>query len=335
MAVVSIVQDNSIRTAVEKSIRLLGGIESFVQPEDRVVIKPNLVFGLPPYTGLTTDPPIVQAIIELCRNVESLELTIAEGSGGIDTKLAFRISGYIELAEKYNVKLLDLNESPTTIVSVPSGQAIQELQVPKVILDCDVLINVPKLKLYRLVPGKNQWASLAVKNLMGTLPGTGEYSDDRPTGFCLQLSQEFLTTKGKYYHSAYHKWWSPSGEKRRIHKNLAHGLVDINTVIRPTLNIIDGIVVSNDVDMTNTRGLSPFDLNTILASQDPLALDCIAARIGGLDPFNISYLKHAAERGIGESDYNRIQIRGTPLDVIVRTWETELATNQITGSKSS
>ena len=104
MAIVSIVQDKSIRTAVEESIRLLGGIESFVQPKNKVVIKPNLVFGLPPFTGFTTDLPIVQAIVEMCQSVGPVELTIAEGSGGIDSKLAFRISGYTELAEKYDMK---------------------------------------------------------------------------------------------------------------------------------------------------------------------------------------------------------------------------------------
>jgi len=325
MAVVSIVQNENIRTAVEESIRLVGGIDCFVQRKDKVVIKPNLVFGLPPYTGFTTDYPIIQAIIELCQNIGKVDVSIAEGSGGIETNLAFRTSGYVELAEKYNVKLLDLNESPTTTVSVPSGQVIQELQVPKAILDCDVLINVPKLKLYRLVPRKNQWASLAIKNLMGALPGKGDYLDDCPSGFCLQLSQEFLTAKGKYYHSSYRKWWRPSGEKRRIHTNLAQGLTDINTVIRPTLNIIDAIIVSNDVDMTDTKGEDPFELNTILASQDRLALDCIATGIGGLDPFNISYLRCAAERGIGESDYNRIQMRGTPLATIIKTWKKGLS----------
>ncbi|MFX1578908.1 MAG: DUF362 domain-containing protein [Promethearchaeota archaeon] len=327
-------QSESIRTAVEESIRFLGGIESFVHPHDNVVIKPNLVFGLPPFTGFTTDFPVVQAIVEMCQSVGPVELTIAEGSGGIDTKIAFRTGGYTELAEKYSIKLEDLNGSPTKNVTVSGGLLVKALKVPKVILDCDVLINVPKLKLYRLEPGKSQWASLAVKNLMGALPGQGEYSDDRSPGFCLQLSQEFLTTKGKYYNSAYRNWWRPSEEKRRIHGNLTLGLVDINKTIRPTLNIIDGIGVSNDVDMTNTQGQSPFDLNTILASKDPLALDCIATRIGGLDPFSISYLKHAAEMGLGESDYDKIQIRGTPLDVIIKTWETNLAPKQ-TSSKDS
>ncbi|MFX1559409.1 MAG: DUF362 domain-containing protein [Promethearchaeota archaeon] len=332
MAVVSIVQNHSIRTAVEESIRLLGGIESFVQPQDKVVIKPNLVFGLPRFTGFTTDPPIIQAIVEICQSIGPVELTIAEGSGGIDTKIAFRTTGYTELAGKYGLKLIDLNEGPITNVPVPGGLLIQELHVPRAILDCDVLINVPKLKLYRKSPGRSEWASLAVKNLLGTLPGKGKYSQEKPPGFSVQMSQEFLTPESKYFHSDYQQWWSPSGEKRRIHENLAQGLVDVNTVIKPTLNVIDAILVSDDINMSDTTGMEPIELNTILASQDPLALDCIAARIAGLDPNNISYLKHAIERGIGESDYSRIQIHGTPLDVIIKTWGTQLAGRRSTSS---
>ena len=148
MAIVSIVQNDSVRIAVQDAIQLLGGIEEFVNPKDKVVIKPNLVFALPPFTGFTTDFPVIQAIIELCQAVRPSEVSIAEGSGGIDTELAFRSSGYTELAKKYNVKLVDLNKSPTVKVDIPGGQAIQELQVPKIILESDAVINVPKLKLF-------------------------------------------------------------------------------------------------------------------------------------------------------------------------------------------
>lgn len=321
MTVVSIVQNDGIRTAVEESVRLLGGIEGFVNPQDEVVIKPNLVFGLPPFTGFTTDPPVIQAIIELCQDRGTSNISVAEGSSCIDTRLAFRSCGYVELAEKYGVKLVDLNESPTRTVAVPGGQTVRELQVPRVILDSDVLINVPKLKLYRRNSERNHWASLAVKNLMGALPGRGQFSHNRPSGFCVQLSDEFLNPDGRYYHSAYRRWWRPTGEKKRVHKNLTQGLIDLNMVLRPTLNIIDAIVVNSDVDMTNTVGQEPFNLGTILASRDPVALDFIAARIGGLDPSSILYLKNAADRGLGESDYDSIQVLGTPHDRIIRDWE--------------
>jgi uncharacterized protein (DUF362 family) len=253
-------------------------------------------------------------------------MTIAEGSGGIATNFAFRICGYTELAKKYSARLVDLNKSPTTKVAVPDGQAVKELQVPKIILDCDVLINMPKLKLYKRVPGRGDWASLAIKNLLGVVPGRGEYSHTKPPEFPIELSREFYTQGGKLFHPVCKQWWCPSGEKKRIHTNLAQGLVDINKVITPALNVIDGIVVSNDIDMTTAKGEPPFELNTILASKDPLALDCIAAKIGGINPFDTLYLKYAAERGVGESDYNRIQVIGTPLDRIVETWNSAFST---------
>ena len=41
----------------------------------------------------------------------------------------------------------------------------------------------------------------------------------------------------------------------------------------------------------------------------------------GFHAFDILYLKHAAERGVGESDYTRIRVVGTPLDRIIRAWK--------------
>ncbi len=72
--------------------------------------------------------------------------------------------------------------------------------------------------------------------------------------------------------------------------------------------------------MTTTQAKKAFPLNTILSSRDPLALDCIAVKIGGIDPFNVEILKTAAERGVGESDINKIQLVGTSLEKIVKVW---------------
>ena len=64
--IVSVVQNADIEFAVKEAINLVGGIENFVNPRDKVVIKPNLVLALPSNTGLTTDPRVIQVIIELC-----------------------------------------------------------------------------------------------------------------------------------------------------------------------------------------------------------------------------------------------------------------------------
>lgn len=315
----SVVQNADVELTVQEAISLVGGIESFVRPHDKVIIKPNLVTALPSDTGLTTDPRVVQAIIELCRRVNPSDVTIAEGSGGADTKMAFERCGYSELARRYDVKLVDLNESQTTMVDVPDGRALQQLRVPNIILESDVLINVPKLKLY-----KRNWVSLSIKNLLGAVPGRVEYSRIPSPEFPLKFSREWWMPKGKFFLPHHRQWGGPRGEKKRVHTDLAEGLVDLSTVIRPSLNVIDGIIVCRDPDILDPDP-ETLELNTILASRDPLALDFIATKISGLNPLDISHLKRAAERGLGESDYNRIQVVGTPLHKIVRAWETGLA----------
>ena len=316
--VVSVVQNADVKFAVKEAIDLIGGIKSFVHPHDKVVIKPNLVFALPSNTGLTTDPRVVQVIVELCKHVDPLDVVIAEGSGGADTEVAFERCGYLELAQRYDVKLVDLNKSQTTTVKVPDGKALRALRVPNIILESDVLINVPKLKLY-----KRNWASLSIKNLLGVVPGKGEYSQTPFSGFSINLSREFWASEGKFFLPHHKQWWAPRGEKKRIHTNLDDGIVDLNTVIKPSLTVIDGITVCKNPSISSPDPKA-LELNTILAGRDPLALDCIALKIGGLNLFDISYLRRAAERGIGESDYNRIQVVGTPLDKIARVWRTGL-----------
>lgn len=316
---VSVVQNVDVGLAVEEAINLVGGIESFVHLHDKVVIKPNLVLALPSDTGLTTDPRVVQVIVELCRCMNPSDMIIAESLGGADTKMAFERCGCSELARRYDVKLVDLNKSQTTLVDVPDGKALQVLCVPNIILESDVLINVPKLKLY-----KHNWASLSIENLLGVVPGKGEYSQIPFSEFPLKLSRKFWTPKGKFLSPHHKQWWGPRGEKKRVHTDFAEGIVDLNTVIKPSLTVIDGIIVCKNPDLRNPDPKT-LELNTILAGRDPMALDCIAVKIGGLNLFDISYLKRATERGIGESDYNRVQVIGTPLYKIARDRETGLA----------
>ncbi len=66
---------------------------------------------------------------------------------------------------------------------------------------------------------------------------------------------------------------------------------------------------------------TPLQLNTVLAGVDYLAVDCVGLQIAGRSPSEIPYLKCAVERGIGESDYSKIEVVGTPLDKIAKEWK--------------
>jgi uncharacterized protein (DUF362 family) len=315
LAVVSVVQNENVRQAVQEAISLLGGIEEFVSPGDKVAIKPNLVTAMPSDAGMTTDPRVVQAIIELCRERKPSDLTILEGSATADTMLAFEKAGYSKLASDYGIGLVDVNKSDTTSVDVPEGKGLQTVKIPNILLDSDVLINVPKLKLYR----KQRWASLAVKNLVGAIPGEGWFTDKPVSKLSLEVTPHLWKPDGRWYLPHHKQWFNPADEKERLHMKLLEGIVDLATVIRPTLNVIEGMRICRDPDITHYDPTS-FNLNAIVAGTDPLAIDCAVLKIGGVNPLNVPYLKLAAERGIGDSDYNQIQVVGTPIEELVEAW---------------
>jgi len=63
---VSVHGDDSARM-VQVALGALGGIQQFVQPGDRVLVKPNCAFDRPPHLGATTSPGVVAEVVRQCR----------------------------------------------------------------------------------------------------------------------------------------------------------------------------------------------------------------------------------------------------------------------------
>ena len=62
---------DEVELAIRQAISALGGMERFVQPGQRVLLKPNLLSFKPPETAINTHPAIVQAVAGLVREVGS------------------------------------------------------------------------------------------------------------------------------------------------------------------------------------------------------------------------------------------------------------------------
>ncbi len=138
MSTVSIIKGTDPRLMVKESIDLIGGIGSFVKPNDKVLIKPNLCTNKTPETGATTDPRIVRAIIELIKPITS-DISIVESNvAGVDAELVWNLCGYFDLAQETGVKLVNLSKNPTT---TRNGYPL-----PTLLFEDYVLVNVPKIK---------------------------------------------------------------------------------------------------------------------------------------------------------------------------------------------
>ena len=96
-------------------------------------------------------------------------------------------------------------------------------------------------------------------------------------------------------------------KKYKLHPRLGEAIVAINKVMKFNLCLLDGNIVS---------GVRISRLGLVMASQDPAAFDAAAARIAGLNPNKIEYLKLARKEGIGTTAFAE---RGVPLDYF-RGW---------------
>jgi uncharacterized protein (DUF362 family) len=108
----------------------------------------------------------------------------------------------------------------------------------------------------------------------------------------------------------------PDKFKGKYHmKGISKVVVDINTVLRPVFTVIDGFVGMEGRGPTDG---TPVQMNLIIAGRDPVATDATAARVMGFNPYEITHIHKAYEKGLGNSE---TQIIGEKLETVKRKFK--------------
>lgn len=142
-------------------------VEKALEAKKPILVKPNYINMQHPSTGITTDSRVIEGIIRFLRSQSTEEIIIGEGCGFGDTFQAFKVAGVDRVAEKYNVKLVDLNKDAFVKVHPSDPFSLKTIRVAKTALE-SVIISVPKLKPHRIAK-----VTLSLKNMMGTLASKG------------------------------------------------------------------------------------------------------------------------------------------------------------------
>ncbi len=152
-----------VHAALVEALALVGSLESFVAPGDRVLIKPNLN-GEEGFTA----PDLTIALVALLRDLGVGEVVIAESTFGTasTTDRLFQATGYADLAKELDVELVNLNRSETVEVSVTQPLVTDRLRIAREVIEADRLINLPNLKVHYATG-----ITGAMKNLKGVLVG--------------------------------------------------------------------------------------------------------------------------------------------------------------------
>src|SRR5215470_16533773 len=99
----------------------------------------------------------------------------------------------------------------------------------------------------------------------------------------------------------------PRYDRILLHKFLHELIGDVNKMRRVTLALMDGLVGMQGRGPINGY---PIDLNVLLASRDPVALDATAMRLIGLDPTTSRHIVHAQSLGLGTLAKSNIEVDG-------------------------
>jgi uncharacterized protein (DUF362 family) len=151
-----------IASIVKEGMQELG-----VTPSKRILLKPNVVLAHPevfPHAFTRSEflDGVITATKELAKDVE--EIAVGERSGiTIPTRYSFKHAGYPAVLKKHKIKAYYLDEVKQIPVNISGAKVLRnQLFMPKPIVDCDFLINLPKFKAH-------PWCrlTLSLKNFIG------------------------------------------------------------------------------------------------------------------------------------------------------------------------
>ncbi|MCM8781441.1 MAG: DUF362 domain-containing protein [Candidatus Omnitrophica bacterium] len=151
-------ETKEVEVAVKKSVELLGGIERFVKPNSRVLLKPNLLSARTPDEGVNTHPEVIRVVARLIKPVTS-QIFVGDSPGGWELK------DVGEVYEKAGVKKV-CDQEGLKLVKFDKAIEINGFPIAAVTKEVDAIISLPKFKTHTTTT-----LTGAIKNMFGMVVG--------------------------------------------------------------------------------------------------------------------------------------------------------------------
>ncbi len=254
----------------------LADIKNALDPKATTILKDNISWHYP-FPGANTTPWQLEGTILALQQSGYQDMTCVQNKTvvidtfkGEDRNLYMPIFQHYNIPVYYNFK----DEDMTWVEYQPKGEML-------------VLNNIfpdHKIRIPDYFFGKN----------IVHLPTVKCHIYTTTTGAMKNAFGGLLNSYRHYTHS-----W--------IHETLVD-LLTIQKEIHPGIfAVMDGTTAGNG---PGPRTMKPEIKNVILASADQVAIDAVAAKMMGIDPFSIGYIRLGHEKGLGVGDVRDIEIVG-------------------------
>lgn len=262
----------------------------------RIIVKPNNVSINIPLASTHADS--IEGILEFLKSIGKLQnVIIAESAANGPSLEGFSNFGYNRLAEKYKVRLVDLDQDEIDILYVFDEKDFRPhpIRMSHLMLDPDsYIISAARMKTHDRVV-----ATLSLKNIVVGAPVKDAgytYGSDRKPG--------------------------SKNDKPIIHgsgfRGINYNLYAMARQLHPHLSVIDGF---EGMEGNGPNSGSPVDHRVCVASTDWLAADRVGIELMGIDFANVGYLNYCADAGLGTADLNKIQVIGEKISDHVKQYK--------------
>ena len=261
----------------------LAGAEDYLDKSARTILKDNISWHYP-FPSANTTPWQLEASITGLRGLGYNDITCVQNKTVVtDAFKGEDLNHYVPIFKHHGVPVL---------FNFRDGDMTWEIYKPKrelLILD---KIFPDGIKIPDFFHGKN----------IVHLPTVKCHIYTTTTGAMKNAFGGLLNTNRHYTHS-------------HIHETLVD-LLGIQQEIHPGIfALMDGTTAGNG---PGPRTMDPVRKNVILGSGDQVAIDAVAAKMMGMDPLSIPYIKLAHEQGLGVGDPNEIELVGD--DISGESW---------------
>ncbi len=273
---VALVKGDNRTENIRQALQSLAG-EIDLSTKKNIFIKPNFVSSTNQLASTHVDG--VRALLEFLRPRYKGKITIGEGAE-VPTREVYKKFRYLDLVREFDIELIDLSEGEWVPVDLyDAALRPMTLRYSKAIAESDYRIVINPPKTHDVVV-----ATLTIKNLaMGAL-----YCKPRVGGIGV----------------------SPDCEKLKMHQGHPVHNLDLYLLTKkypPHLSIIDGCL---GMEGDGPVGGTQVKWGIAIASQDPVAADCLAAHLMGFPLDETGYLWYCAKKGLGVGTLDQMEIIG-------------------------
>jgi uncharacterized protein (DUF362 family) len=258
----------------------MGGMGGIVQKGDKVLIKINTVIPVPANEGFTTDPRMLEALIELVQEQQPSRIQIGERCAmGGDTRNAMEVCGIAEVAKRTGAELCPFDDVPFDMYTIDRPISFNEFPVPRPVREADVYIGLPKMKVH-----VHTVFTGAMKLQFGNLP---DYD------WMVRCHRDDIYQKiVNLTRAANPKWFVMDS----LYACQGNG---------PFSAYGDDLIK---------------DFNTICGGPDPVAVDTVCEALMDWDEpgTNVPSTVLGAEEGLGTNQMDEIELAGAPLETVKR-----------------